>query len=688
MAEKIANQLIHESSPYLLQHAYNPVKWYPWGQEALNKAKESDLPILVSIGYAACHWCHVMERESFEDDEVAAYMNEHFINIKIDREERPDLDHIYMDAVQAIAGNGGWPLNVFLTSDAKPFYGGTYFPPQKAFNRPSWKDVLAKIQEAWNNRRDELILQADKLVEHISLSGNIFSKSTMETEDDVVTLFSKEQCDTIVENILKNADTVYGGFGAAPKFPQTFTIQYLLAYGFFFKHPASLQQAELSLQKMLQGGIYDHLAGGFCRYSTDSHWLVPHFEKMLYDNALLVSVLADAYQVTSHKIYEDAIHKTLGFFIKEMKHPNGGFFAALDADSEQVEGKFYVWDKKEVDKILGKDADLYCEWFGISEKGNWEGKNILNIAENEELFASKYSISKPDLQLLIQRGNEKLLKERNKRTRPITDDKILLGWNALLITAFCKAAAALGKDAYLKEAVSLFEFMEEKCCREGIPVFHSYKNNTARHPAFLDDHAYLIQSCIHLQEITGNGKYLEKAKLMTEYVLQNFENTHTGFFYFTHRNQADVITRKVEIYDGAVPSGNSIMVENLYYLSVVFEKPEWHIRSQNLTKCILDTVLKYPASFAIWAGIVLKQAIGINEIILTGSGQDQIKLDLLRLFIPNKVFQSADIEGAFPLLRHKIYKNTPLIYLCKNNTCLAPAGEISEIKMLLKYPIN
>ncbi len=687
MEEKIANLLINESSPYLLQHAYNPVKWHPWGQEALNKAKESDLPILVSIGYAACHWCHVMERESFEDDQVAAYMNEHFINIKIDREERPDLDHIYMDAVQAIAGNGGWPLNVFLTTDAKPFYGGTYFPPQKAYNRPSWKDVLVNIHQAWESRRDELIKQADQLVEHISLAGSSFGKNNINQADDSDSFFQNDHCEVIAENILKAADVIHGGFGVAPKFPQTFAIQFLLAYSFFFKHGKSLKQAELSLQKMLDGGIYDHLAGGLSRYSTDSYWLVPHFEKMLYDNALLVSALADAFQVTNHKKYSNAIHKTLGFFVREMKHPDGGFFAALDADSENVEGKFYVWDKKEIDEILGNDSDLYCKWFGVSEKGNWEGKNILNISENEEIFSAENKISPANFQTLINNGNEQLLNERNKRIRPITDDKILLGWNALLITALCKASAALGNELYEQEAVSLFEFIEEKFNKEGVPAFHSYKNNEAKHPAFLDDYAYLIQSCIHLQEITGNQKYLIKAKRITEYVLENFQNPDTGFFYFTHQHQSDVITRKVELYDGAVPSGNSIMVENMFYLSAIFEKTDWHLRSQKLTKNILETVLKYPSSFAIWAGIILKQAIGINEIVIAGKTPKQMKIDVLKLFIPNKVFQSAEKEEEYPLLKDKDYTGASIIFLCKNYVCLAPVKNVGELKMLLKYPI-
>ena len=684
MTPKFSNHLIHESSPYLLQHAHNPVQWYPWGEEALSKAKELDIPILVSIGYAACHWCHVMERESFEDEEVANYMNEHFINIKIDREERPDLDHIYMDAVQAIAGNGGWPLNVFLTTDAKPFYGGTYFPPQKAFNRPSWKDVLMNIHDAWKNRREELTLQADKLIEHISSAGNLLGKNNMTADDDPNSLFSKEHTKTIAENILRSADTVYGGFGAAPKFPQTFAIQYLLCYGHFFKHEKALEHAEFSLQSMLNGGIYDHLAGGLARYSTDSQWLAPHFEKMLYDNALLVSVLADAYQITNHKIYEEAIHKTLRFFVSEMKHPDGGFFAALDADSEGIEGKFYVWDEKEINDILGTGAGLYGKWFGVSENGNWEGKNILNISEKEEKFAAENHISVQELQLLVNNGNGKLLKERNKREKPMTDDKILLGWNALFLTALCKASAALSNEYYKEQAVLLFDFIIKKFSQEGMILFHTYKNDEAKHPAFLDDYAYMIQSCIQLQEITSDQRYLTEAKKITEYVIENFENKQNGFFYFTHRDQKDVVTRKVEFYDGAVPSGNSIMAENLFYLSVVFEKKDWLLKAQNLTKNMLEIVLKYPASFAVWGSIILKQAMGINEIIITGKTPQYLQKELLRMYIPNKVFQSADKEAEFPLLLQKSYGENPLIYVCKNYQCLAPVDQISMLKNVIE----
>ncbi len=678
------NELINETSPYLLQHAHNPVQWHAWNDAALTKAKQLDKPILVSIGYAACHWCHVMEKESFENEEVAAYMNEHFINIKIDREERPDLDHIYMDAVQAIAGNGGWPLNVFLTTAAKPFYGGTYFPPQKAFNRPSWKDILIFISDAWQKKRAEIEQQADNLLEHINSSNRFVSKDQPANEQGNALEFTEEQCRLIAENILKSADTTHGGFGNAPKFPQTFIIQYLLIYAYYFKDKTALHHAGFSLKKMLNGGIYDHLAGGMARYSTDEEWLVPHFEKMLYDNALLVNVLCDAYQLTGEEFYKNAIEKTLGFFIKEMQHTGGGFYAALDADSEGVEGKFYVWEKNEIDLILENHSEIFCEYYGITETGNWEHSNILNVVTSKEELSQRYNITVPQLEQVLFHSEKKLLEQRNKRIKPLTDDKILLSWNALLLSAFCKAAAALSNEEYKKQAVTLFNFLIEKFSKNGDIVFHSYKNNKANHAAFLDDYAYLIQSCILLQEITGNQDYLLKAKKITEYVIENFRDDASGFFFYTHKNQPDVIVKKIEIYDGATPSGNSIMAENLLYLSVVFNEASWWSIANKMLITLLDILTKYPGSFAVWVQLVVKQCMGTNEIAITGKNVQNMIKEVLKIFLPGRVLQSSEAEVDLPLLKNKIYGLDPLIFLCKNYSCSAPVADISRFKEQLK----
>jgi uncharacterized protein YyaL (SSP411 family) len=387
LEKKFTNRLIKETSPYLLQHAHNPVDWYPWGEEALQKASMEDKPILVSIGYSACHWCHVMERESFEDEVTADIMNKYFVNIKIDREERPDLDHVYMDAVQTITGSGGWPLNVFLTPDAKPFYGGTYFPPVRAFNRMSWKETLYAIHESYRDKREEIESQAENLTRHI-VNANSFGISTQEAEN-TSHFFSRDDLEIIAKNLLQSADKEWGGFGQAPKFPQTFSIQYLLRHYHFTNDENALKQALLSLDKMMKGGIYDHLGGGFARYSTDAQWLAPHFEKMLYDNALLVGVLAEAYQLTGQEKYAETIKETLGFIQRELTSPKGGFYSALDADSEGVEGKYYVWSKDEINSLLGDDADLFAEVYNISEKGNWEHTNILWLKEAIEVHAKR-----------------------------------------------------------------------------------------------------------------------------------------------------------------------------------------------------------------------------------------------------------------------------------------------------------
>ncbi len=688
MEHAFVNDLINETSPYLLQHAHNPVQWHAWGESALQKAKTLDKPILVSIGYAACHWCHVMERESFEDEAVATYMNEHFVNIKIDREERPDLDQIYMEAVQAIAGNGGWPLNIFLTTEAKPFYGGTYFPPQKAFNRASWKEVLSFMNDAWTNRRQEVEQQAETLMEHISASNKFIVKKTLVLQPDSAGYFTMEKCKLIRDNLMKSADTVNGGFGTAPKFPQTFSIQFLLSYGYLFKDDKALQQAELSLHKMMNGGIYDHLAGGLARYSTDTFWLAPHFEKMLYDNALLVSVLSDAYQVTGSSFYKSSIEKTLQFFIDEMQHPYGGFYSALDADSEGVEGKYYIWNRPVINQLLGSDADIFCKFYGVTETGNWENSNILHISKSFSEFAEENKIPEEELKQLINSAERKLREERSKRVRPATDDKILLGWNALLLTSFCKAFAALGNLEYKTHAVNLFNFIQQKFSEGAEIKFHTYKNGKATQPAFLDDYAYLIQACIALQEITSEQHYLLYARELTAFVLENFINTENNFFYYTHQQQLDVITRKTDVYDNATPSGNSIMAGNLKQLAVIFDEPSWAIHANQMLISLEEVIIKYPSSFAIWANIIINECYGVHEIVVAGKDINPLLAEVLGCFIPGRVLQSSEKEIDFPLLKNKEYSRDSLIYLCRNYSCSAPVSSIQELKSQLKFIAN
>jgi uncharacterized protein len=666
------NRLIKETSPYLLQHAHNPVDWYPWGEEALQKAKNENKPILISIGYSACHWCHVMEKESFEDKAVAVLMNENFINIKIDREERPDLDNIYMEAVQAMTGSGGWPLNVFLTPDAKPFYGGTYFPPERVHNRLSWKEVLNSILKAYTERQNEIISQAENLTAHL-LQSNTFGQTTKPTDNPIII----ENLHTVFENIMKTADKAEGGFGRAPKFPQTYSIQYLFRYYHFFKNEEALKQALLSLDKMLYGGIYDQVGGGFARYSTDNEWLVPHFEKMLYDNALIVGVLSEAYQLTHKKTYYNIINQTMDFIERELLSAEGGFYSALDADSEGEEGKFYVWDKNEIEKILGSDASLFCNYYDVSEKGNWEGKNILHVPVTADFFLADYDISKDNFELKMEECKIKLLQYRNKRIRPLLDDKILLGWNALMNTACSKAFAATGEKRYRKLAIRNMEFILDKF-KDNELLFHTYKG-VAKYTAFLDDYAFLIQALIHLQEITGDGSYLLHAKKFTEEVIKGFGD-ETGYFFYTHTSQTDVIIRKKEVYDSAIPSGNSIMTGNLLYLSHVFDNGGWRKRANDFIISLSSVIIRYPSSFGIWANQFLLIVMGIKEVVVTGKNFNLVHFDILHNFMPEKIFQlSGEANKVFPLLKGKQFKEPPFIYLCKNYFCNPPVNKLSEL---------
>ena len=669
-----ANRLINETSPYLLQHAHNPVDWYPWGGEALQKAKNENKPILISIGYSACHWCHVMEKESFEKEEVAAIMNEHFINIKIDREERPDLDHIYMDAVQVMTGSGGWPLNVFLTPDAKPFYGGTYFPPQKAYNRASWTDVLYGVANAFAERGSEVTAQAEGLTAHL-LKSNTFG----EPVNDSDAVYTAQNARLIFENLMKAADKAEGGFGRAPKFPQTFSIQYLLRYFHFYKNDEALQHACLSLDKMLYGGIYDQVGGGFARYTTDNEWLVPHFEKMLYDNALLVITLSEAYQITHHKRYIETIGQTMDFIEREMMWHEGGFYSALDADSEGEEGKFYVWEKAEVDSVLEDDAAMFCAYYDVTAKGNWEGKNILHVPvpaisadpSNEEGEALMNKLAACRKKLLLQRG---------KRARPLLDDKMLLGWNALMNTACSKAYAATGEERYRQLAVENMRFITDHFSGKTRGAFyHTYKNGLVGHDAFLDDYAYLIQALIHLQEITGNASYLELAREITEFVIEGFTDAESDFFFFTHRSQQDVILRKKEIYDSAVPSGNSVMAGNLLYLSHVFDNSEWKKKADAMVGTLLGLIVRYPTSFGGWANQLISMTAGFKEIIITGEKFNEILFGILHIFIPARILQSSSATNEiYPLLKGKQYDEPFLVYVCENYVCQPPLTSLSS----------
>ena len=672
------NRLINETSPYLLQHAHNPVDWYAWGDEALQRARQEDKPILVSIGYAACHWCHVMERESFEDIQTATLMNQYFVCIKIDREERPDLDHFFMDALQATSGNGGWPLNMFLTSDGRPFYGGTYFPPQSMHNRISWKELLVQIHGAYQKRRADIEEQANNLIEHLQKSNTLKSNNGFQIAQEE--MFTPQQTLKIFNNIMGAADQIEGGFGNAPKFPQTYTIQYLLRYHHFTGSKEALEQATLSLKKMMRGGIYDQLGGGFCRYSTDAQWLAPHFEKMAYDNALLLLVLAEAFQLTADQEYKRVAEETIGFIQRELQSDNGGFYAALDADSEGEEGKFYTWGKKEFELILGEDAPAIAALYHVTEDGNWEDVNILHMQKSIQQWAKDIGFSEEEAFNLLTVSKEKLMACRSKRVRPATDDKIILGWNALLNQALSKAGQAFGREDWIAIAAQNMAFLlssfENKTNGQ---LLHTHKAGISKFPAFLDDVAYLIQALLFLYEPTGELGYLEKARVLMYYAIDSFSDEDQLFFYYTPNFQADILVRKKDLYDGAIPSGNSIMAWNLHRLGLLFDQQEWRKRAEMMLETVKDAAVKYPTSYGIWSNLLLEFTQGTHEILVLGPQALSMSKALLSHFVPNKVFMAAsEASMGYPLMEGRLSDPETRIFICRNYACSLPLTSLEE----------
>lgn len=680
------NRLSNETSPYLQQHAHNPVDWYPWGEEALDIARKKDKPILVSIGYSACHWCHVMERESFEDADTARIMNEHFINIKIDREERPDLDHIYMDAVQAMTGGGGWPLNVFLTPNAKPFYGGTYYPPIAIQNRPSWREVLYGISKAFKDKRNEIEEQANTLIEHLGKANHFGMSSSLDLTWGA-DRYTTAHLDQAFKRVMGQADRTWGGFGHAPKFPQTFTLSFLLRYHHFTANEEALSQALLSLDNMIKGGIYDHLGGGFARYSTDTEWLTPHFEKMLYDNALLVSVLCDAYQLTQHSQYEHAIRETLAFVERELMSPDGAFYSALDADSEGIEGKFYTWSKAEVMHVLSEKlneeaANLFCRVYDISDNGNWEHTNILRL------------LQWPDEQdhELLKQCRKILFEVRSKRVRPGLDDKILLNWNAMMNIAFSKAAIVFQDKHYEHIALQNLAILSN-VFEQGNTIFHAASFDTSSNqsgfpkiPAFLDDLALYAEAQLWCAEWNGDIDMLHRSKKLAENIIDQFSDEDQLFFYYTGHIQQDVIVRKKEIYDGATPSGNAVMARLLWRLGIYFDENSWKARVMKMVEATQQMALKYPTSFGLWADLLQEIVQGTAEITIMGSKPASLVKEVCSTFLPYRVILSSDTENqSFMLLKgKKITDGKTTFYYCKNNTCSNPVFEIDQLHKMIK----
>lgn len=677
---KQANRLINESSPYLLQHAHNPVDWFPWGEEALQKAKEEDKPIILSIGYSSCHWCHVMERESFEDEETAALMNEHFVSIKVDREERPDLDQIYMDAIQALTGSGGWPLNVFLLPDTRPFYGGTYFPPRTYQNMPSWTQLLNGISKTFRDKRDELEEQANKITEHIKGMDTMLIKDQLE-EDEASSAFEKEDLQAVYEALTRTFDQQKGGFSTAPKFPNTMNIDFLFRYGRLQGEQGAMDHGLFTLRQMMAGGIYDQIGGGFARYSTDPDWLVPHFEKMLYDNGLIISTFADAYKITKDEDFAEVIHDSLSFIEREMTSEEGGFYSALDADSEGEEGKYYVWGEDEIDDLLGDDAPLFKEFYDVTGGGNWEGTNILHRTEHYKAFADRKGMSVDALKEQLLKNKKTLLRARQQRIRPGLDDKILLAWNALMATAYVKAYTALGVDHYRKMANNNLTFLLQAFKSADQPgLYHNYKEGEAHQSAFLDDYAFLIQALLDYYFATFDEAKLEEAIELAGYVVQNFTDNNTGLFYYTIEGQLDVLFRKKDLFDNAIPSGNAVMALNLQKLGTVKGDFDYLKQAETMLQRVWPTLAKYPSGFGQWNQLLLNFVYPLPEIAVVGNDYSEKSLQLQQEFITDYVIMGADDANGstYPLLENKNGEQKAYIYVCQNYSCKQPVQEVNK----------
>ncbi len=665
------NLLKYETSPYLLQHADNPVHWQPWSEAAFEKAKAENKPVLLSIGYSSCHWCHVMEHESFEDEEVAAIMNHSYINIKLDREEYPDIDHLYMDAVQAMTGSGGWPLNVFLTPDKKPFYGGTYFPPVRAFNRASWKEVLINVSQYFTQNRSEVESQAAQLMEHLQNAAVLPKQVKIPLVNDEK---SKRETDrNIFEKIMAQADKTDGGFGNAPKFPSTFIIKYLLDYYGIYQDETALKQACLSLDKMAMGGIYDHIGGGFARYSTDKRWIVPHFEKMLYDNALLLEVYVIAYSHTKNEYYREKAEQTVRWLQREMMSDDFAFYSAQDADSEGVEGKYYTWTTEELKDILQDDFKMYKEYYQITDEGNWEHTNILYTTYESYKNTDKIRVKK------IYEINKKLFQIRSRRIKPLTDDKILLGWNALMNKALVVASLIFGNEEYLVLAQRNMDFLINNMNSNDCLYHHTHKNKRSKIPAFLDDLAYLSQALIQLSIASADPVYLHKANKIIKYIEENFRSGEGLLFDFTNNKYRHVSINKKETYDGAVPSSNSVLCNVLQYMGYAFNNTRWSSLAEKMLEDMQNYFNAYPASFGVWAAAFLnKNELDLQVTIIGKDAKKNISEIYNKKYLSYVKYVVSTKDENIEELQGKYAEGETRIFICKNKSCLLPFTSLNE----------
>jgi hypothetical protein len=679
------NQLAETNSPYLLQHKDNPVDWYPWGPEALQKAQEEEKPIFLSIGYAACHWCHVMAHESFEDPQIAALLNEHFVNIKVDREERPDLDHIYMQAVVALTGHGGWPMSVFLTPSGEPFYGGTYFPPEPRHNMPSFRQVITALADTWQEKRADVLNSSAQIAQQLQAHA---ARQSSAAEAPL----SKSTLTEGVESLFTGYDWQYGGWGQAPKFPQGMAIDFLLTQAARGNRDAK-DTALHALDSMALGGMYDLVGGGFARYSVDNLWLVPHFEKMLYDNALLARAYLHAYLLTGDATYRRVCEKTLNFVLREMTHPEGGFYASLDADSDGEEGKFYLWTLEQIQDVLSdpEETQFFVDAHGITKEGNFEGKTVLQRAVSDQELASKYDLTAPEVPRRLEPLYAKLLEARAERVRPGTDDKILTAWNGLMMVVFAEAGRYLERPDYTRAAVRNADFLIENLWGEDQQLHRAWRQGSARHRAYLEDHAALILGLIALYQSQSDQVYFQKAAGFMEEMLAHYQDPAGGFFD-TRDDQTDLLYRPKDLQDNATPSGNALAATALLTMSAYTNRRDWQNLAQDMLGAQEDQLTRYPVGFGQWL-LAADLAVGpLREVALLGSPDDprteQLQGVLWEAYRPRTmVAQSAfpPPPEAPPLLNNRpLLEEKPTVYVCENFTCQLPVQQPEALRDQLK----
>ena len=663
---KHTNALIHESSPYLLQHAHNPVDWYPWGEEALTKARKENKLLLVSVGYAACHWCHVMEHESFEDEEVAAYMNEHFVCIKVDREERPDVDQVYMNAAQLITGRGGWPLNCIAMPDGRPIYAGTYFQKEQ------WLNVLSQVYNFVTQYPDKAEQQANSLTKGVQTSEMVVLN---EQEIDL----HEDDLEVIFRNWKKRIDYDEGGHQGAPKFPMPVGFQYLLNYYDHSGNQDAIRAVLVTLDKMAAGGIYDQIGGGFARYSTDDIWKAPHFEKMLYDNGQLVSLYASAYQLTKNPRYREVVEETLEFTKRELTSKEGGFYSSLDADSEGEEGKFYVWKLEELEEALGSKAELIAAYYNATEKGNWEHKNnILLCSDNVEKLCKKFDLSEDELQKEVQKAKNTLMKARSKRVRPGLDDKVLTSWNGLMLKGYVDAYRYLGIEDYLETALTNAQFLLDEMKEQDHRLHRNYKNGKASINGFLDDYAFAASAFIALYQATFDEQWLMEARHLCRYAVEHFYDERSGMFFYTSKLDPALIARKMEVSDNVIPAANSEMAKNLFVLGQYFYQETYVEMARKMLNNVKEQTFKGNTYYANWDLLMLWLIDEPYQVAIVGKDYEAKRKELDQHYLPNAFLMGGATEGTLPLLENKLQKGSTTIYVCRNKACKLPTTDVGE----------